>query len=170
MPLHGLTEDRSRGDSCVPAGCAASCVQSEPCGLVAGLSSNGKGVSGLACGYPLWDATCVIAMVCGSAAESQRLHNPHVFSRVFPAEVAKQASAPADHLQKTSPGRKVLPVGLEVLSEFRNPVRQSRYLNLRGTDVVCVNSVRLGDLFLCLGPEWHTRFRPPSFSDFAWPD
>ena len=46
------------------------------------------------------------------APDAQSFYDPHILAGVLPAQIAQEATAPTDHLEKAPTGGKVLPVGL----------------------------------------------------------
>ena len=87
------------------------------------------------------------------APDSQGFYDPHILAGAFPAQIAQEPTAPTDHLEKTTAGGEVLPVGLQVFRKFGNAMRESRNLYLRGTDILSVGSVGLDEILLRLSCE-----------------
>src|SRR5947209_5229718 len=91
---------------------------------------------GSSCGVGRW----------GLLAEPEALDGRAVALDVLPLQVVEQAAAAADHLEQAAAAVVVLGVGLEVLGQLDDAMRQDRDLHLGRTGVALMRPVLVDDL------------------------
>src|SRR6266545_2650477 len=81
----------------------------------------------------------------GLLAEPEALDGGAIALEILPLEIVEQAAAAAHHLEEAAAAVMVLGVGLEVLGELRDPVRQECHLDLGRPGVALVDPVLFDD-------------------------
>ena len=85
---------------------------------------------------------------CKLLPDAESCNDSSVTFNVNFLEVVEQTTTLTDHLQQTTTGMVILLVGLEVLGEVADALRQQSNLNLGGTGIALVESVLSDDFIL----------------------